>query len=213
MTSFSQMAEDTKSAIDSAQTNKQFRKILVSIADSTTRFANSLKFNLASEASGWLNPITWLKEFYAPAVAMHVNEWQQVEAALKDLRSLIEHVPNDDEMPWYQEEGKQSCLSALATVQTVYQFRSNDSAQLNKALDTLGGDIARLPIMAVKLIGAAIEIPANALLNQAKKTIWQMLIEFVKASWWLFLLAAIFIGVYISVIKAGGLTGMIAKAA
>ncbi len=202
------MADDIKTAVDNAQTNKALRKVLVSVADSTTRFANSLKFALASEASGWLNPLSWLKEFYAPAVAQHVNEWQQVEAALAELRNLIEHVPSDDEFPTYSEEGKQAALFALATVSTIYNFRSDDSSQLNRALNTLGSDIARLPIMAVKLIGAAIEIPANALLNQAQKTIWQMVIEFFKASWWLFLLIAIAIGVYFSVTNAGGFAAL-----
>jgi hypothetical protein len=212
MASFSAIVADVKSKLDSAQTNKQARKILITVADAATRFANTLKDKYLGGTS-WLNPLSYVKEFWAPLDAKLVNEWGQVEASLAGLRYRIEITPNDDELIDDIGAMKDAAIECLANVQTIYQFQTDTSGQLDRAVTALADDIANAPTIIGKSIGAAGDALANRVIapltKGANDALLSILWSFFKGFWWLFLLAAIALVATVYVVRHGGVAAIL----
>jgi hypothetical protein len=211
LTSFSTIVENAKAAIDQSQSNKQLRAVLVSLADSVTRFANSLKASRWGILD-WTSPISFLKEFWAPRDTLVLSEWRQVEDSLLAFRDYIDTIPKDDEAPTDTEAAKQAAIICLANAETVRSFQTDSTGQIGTAVENLAKDVANIPTIIGHAIGATGDIIANGIIKPitdgTTHTVWTILSSIVRGLWWLFLLAAIVIAGYIYVTTHGGLVAI-----
>lgn len=213
---FSQIVAQAKDSIDNCETAKQLKSFLTSVARSTSRFANTLK-DKRFGGTDWVDPISYFLEFWAPTSAQAESDWKLVESALRDLRQFTTSIPDDESAEDYKADAKSLTISALATVETIYNFQVQTDGRISLALANLARDIENVPKVLGQAAKGAADIIANRIVapiaDASAYSFQKILWSIIKGFWWLFLLVAIIVVMYIWLVNAGGFAALAGKAA